>query len=503
MAFDSTPPDDSAEPVSTGIAGLDQILRGGLPSNRLYVVEGVPGTGKTTLALQFLLEGRRRGEAVLYVTLSESKTELLDAARAHGWSLDDIQIYELEALREGEEDRRAYTVFHPSEVELGETINEIYRVVEQAKPVRVVFDSLSELRLLAQSPLRYRREILGLKQFFAGRRCTVLLLDDRTAQEDDQQLQSISHGLIRLERVNAGYGVTRRRLHVTKLRGVGFREGFHDYSIKRGGLEVYPRLIAAEHGGKFVPERTSSGHAALDALLGGGLDRGSSALIIGPAGCGKSTMGTQFVGAALLRGEPAACYIFEESRATFLERAAGLGMPLNEYLDSGLLHIRKIDPAELSPGEFASDVCDAVERAGVRLVLLDSVNGYLNAMPNEQFLLLQMHELLTYLGQQGVITLLVLAQAGLVGKLHSPVDLGYLADTLLLLRYFEADGHVRQAFSVLKKRHGAHERSIRELKFGPHGIEISPPLRDFEGVLTGVARYSGSGLPFMVSGPQD
>ena len=487
--------------IETGISGLDDVLAGGLPRDRLYLVEGNPGTGKTTLALQFLREGHRQGEQVLYVTLSETKDELRDVAESHGWSLEGIGLYELEAVQNDTDEDQGYTIFHPAEVELGETTKRILARVEQLNPSRVVFDSLSELRLLAQAALRYRREILALKQFFAGRRSTVLLLDDRTAGENDLQLQSISHGVIRLERVNAEYGITRRRLYVVKMRGVRFRDGYHDYVINTGGLAVFPRLVAAEHRPELPPEKASSGLAPLDAILGGGLERGSSSLLIGPAGAGKSTLATQLVSAACRRGERVLCAIFEENRNTFLHRAEGTGMRLAEFAANGLLELRQIDPGELSPGEFASKVCHAVREEGVRLVVIDSLNGYLNAMPNEQYLLLQMHELLTYLAQQGVITILVMAQHGLMGPMQTPLEVSYLADNVLMLRYFEAAGEVRLALSVVKKRKGAHERTIRELRITGDGIRIGEPLREFSGVLSGVPRYEGKSG--MLSKPED
>lgn len=480
--------------ITTGISGLDNVLAGGLPRNRLYLIEGYPGTGKTTLALQFLMAGRELGESVLYITLSETTDELRDVAQSHGWSLDGIALVELESVDDRDAGNREYTVFHPAEVELGETTARILAQVEQIQPTRVVFDSLSEVRLLAQGPLRYRREILALKQFFAGRKCTVLLLDDRTAQEDDLQLQSISHGVIRLDRVDVEYGSTRRRLHVVKMRGVRFRDGYHDYQIETGGLAVYPRLVASEEHRPIAKiEKASSGLEALDALLGGGLERGSSSLITGPAGTGKSTIATQLAVAACGRGETVACYAFEETAATFLQRATGMGMPVGQYLDSKLIWLHQIDPAELSPGHFAFQVRKDVEEHGARVILIDSLNGYLNAMPNDRFLLIQMHEVLTYLAQQNVITLMILAQHGLLGHLDAPVEISYLADTVISLRYFEVAGEVRQALSVVKKRKGAHERTIRELRFSAHGISIGEPLTGFEGVLTGVPHFRGHG----------
>jgi len=486
--------------VPTGVPGLDYVLGGGFPANHLYLVEGDPGTGKTTLALQFLLSGLARGEKGLYVTLSESKAELRTVAASHGWSLDGIGLFELESLEQRLHAEQQYTVFHPSEVELSETTRLICDEVEKLQPARVVFDSLSEMRLLARDPLRYRRQVLALKQFFAGRKCTVILLDDRTSVETDLQLQSISHGVLVLERVDIEYGGARRRLMVSKLRGLRFREGRHDFNIERGGLAVYPRLVAAEH--KQPPgsapaslEAAKSGISALDKLLGGGLHYGTSTLALGPAGAGKSTLVTQFAVALARAGERVAFYVFEETRDNFLDRAAGLGMDLRPYIEEGTVTIDQIDPAEISPGEFAHRVRMAVEgdeRRKFRVVVIDSLNGYLNSMPSESFLVIQMHELLMYLNERRVLTLMVLAQHGILGSaMASPVDVTYLADTVIVLRYFEAFGEVKQAIAVVKKRTGAHERSIREFRVSAEGIQIGEPLKDFEGVLTGVPSFTG------------
>ncbi len=478
--------------MQTGNAGLDRVLEGGFPANRLYLVEGDPGTGKTTLALQFLLEGARRGEPVLYVTLSETKEELTEVADSHGWSLDGIHIYELVPAEESLKTESQYTIFHPSEVELGDTTNAILEEVERIQPRRVVFDSLSEMRLLARDPLRYRRQILALKQFFAGRQCTVLLLDDRTSTEGDLQVQSIAHGVLMLEHLAIDYGGERRRLRVVKLRGSRFRGGFHDFNIQTGGIEVFPRLVAAEHRREFAQESISSSVPELDALLGGGLDRGTSTLIMGPAGSGKSSIAAQFVACAARRGELAAVFVFDEGVNIHLARAAGLGIDMREGVKSGRIRIQQIDPAELSPGEFAHRVQQVVERDGARVVVIDSLNGYLQAMPDERFLTAQMHELLTYLNQQGVVTMLVMAQHGFLGaQMASPVDVSYLADTVMLLRYFEAGGAVRRAISVVKKRTGYHEDTIRELRLSSKGIQVGEPLTDFHGVLTGVPVYLG------------
>lgn len=476
----------------TGVVGLDDVLGGGLPSHRLYVVEGDPGAGKTTLALQFLLEGVRLGQRVLYVTLSETLDELHDVAASHGWSLDGIEFLELNSLSGRLQEEAIYTVYHPSDVELGETIKQIREKVEKQDPERVTLDSVSELKILSQTGVRYRREILGLKQFFAGRKCTVLVLDDRTNREGEQQLQSIAHGVLSMEREGREYGTTRRQIHIVKMRGVRFQDGLHDFVITTGGIEIHPRLSASESGITEHQGSVRSGSQELDALLGDGLDRGSSTLLLGPAGSGKTTLCSQFLLTALARGEAVACYLFEESRQTFLQRSAGFGMDFTPYLESGLFDLVQVDIGELSPGEFASRVRRMVEKRNARFIVIDSLNGYLNGMPSERYLMIHMHELLTYLAQKGVVTILTIAQHGMLGPaMQTPVDVSFLADTVVLLRFFEAGGQVRQAISVVKRRRGAHERTLREMQFGPTGIKIGEVLREFEGVLTGVPRYRG------------
>jgi circadian clock protein KaiC len=480
--------------AATGISGLDDILRGGLPRNRLYLVEGDPGSGKTTLGLQFLLEGARIGEAGLYVALSETADEIHAVAQSHGWSLAPLQMFEMSAAQQQTALKDENTLFDPSEVELHELMTSLLGEVDSRQAARVVFDSLSELRLLAQEPLRYRRQILTLKQFFSGRKATVLLLDDRTSSgASDMQLQSLAHGVISLENNVAEYGKERRRLRIVKLRGVNPRGGYHEFVIHTGGLQVFPRLVAAEHGADAERSQIASGVPELDVLLGGGIDRGTSTLVLGAAGTGKSSLTTRYLVTAAERGETAALFAFDERTTTLRARSAGLGMPLDPHLKSGRITIHQIDPAEMGPGEFAALVRDVIDRQKVRTVVIDSLNGYLNAMPEFRLLVTQMHELLSYLSQKSVTSFLVLAQRGLVGaQTESPVDLSYLADTVLFMRFFESEGHVRKALSVLKKRSGAHETTIREYQLGPPtGVRLGPALSQFTGVLTGTPRFRG------------
>jgi circadian clock protein KaiC len=474
---------------SMGVPGLDAVLGGGLPARRLYLIQGDPGVGKTTLAMQFLMEGARRGEPGLYVTLSETKEEIEVVAQSHGWDLTSIHLYELSTIEEQIRGDSESTFFHPSEVELNRTIGALLAEVERVKPVRVVFDSLSEMRMLADTPLRYRRQILQLKQFFAGRNSTVLFLDDRTSGMHDLQVESIAHGVLCLSSESPEYGVARRQLSVLKIRGSEFREGNHDLILRRGGLVVFPRLVAGEHHREFAREDFPSGIGELDALLGGGLGRGTSSMFMGPPGTGKSTLALRFAVSAADRGEKALLFIFDETTGTLKNRAVQLGMNMEEYVRDGLIGIQQVDPAEISPGELVHRIRQAVVEDEVRMVVIDSINGYLNAMPAERYLTLQLHELLSFLDQQGVITIMVLAQQGLVGPMQSIVDLTYLSDTVVLSRYYESRGEVKKALSVIKKRSGNHERTIREMRIGKNGISLGEPLRDLQGVLTGVPRF--------------
>jgi circadian clock protein KaiC len=473
--------------IRTGVPGLDEVLNGGLIRDRVYLLDGNPGSGKTTLALHFLQEGVRLGERCLYVTLSETKEELIEGARSHDWTLDGVDIVELipdqQSVLLGEGD---VTMIHPSDIELSETMTRILTAVEKVNPTRLVIDSLSEMRLLAQNSLRYRRQILALKQYFVGRACTILMLDDRTAEGPDLQLHSIAHGVIGLYLSAPTYGKARRELQVLKCRGTDFATGFHDFMIARAGFILFPRLVAAEHCAEFGPSLIASGIKSLDLLLGGGVERGTSTLFSGPPGSGKSTIAFQYAGAAAARGDHAAAFIFDETRDALLARARQLGLNLNIGEGRGQIAIRQVDPAEITPGEFAAIVRAAVEENGARVVVIDSLNGYLNAMPQDNFMAAQLHQLLTYLANKGVTTFMVVAQGGMIGTMTSPIDASYLADSVILLRYFEHGGAICKAISVMKKRTGPHEDSIRQLWFDSEGIHLSEPLLQLRGVLTGV-----------------
>ncbi len=470
----------SAVRMSTGITGLDNILGGGVTPNRVYLIEGSPGAGKTTLALQFLLKGAELGEGGLYITLSETRSELLAVADAHGWNVDALSIVEL-LSDEGLDPEYEQSILYPAEVELGETVENVMRQVETLKLVRIVLDSLSELRLLSQNPLQYRRQILALKRYFATRECTVYLLDDNTSDPGDLQLHSIAHGVISLDQLLHDYGGARRRVRVTKMRGIKFREGFHDFTLETGGIDVYPRLIAAEHHAEFSSTPVSTGSEGLDAMLGGGLILGTNALLIGPSGVGKTMTVVCCLMAALKRGKRCIYYLFDETRGTLLARSKSLGMDLSAYLGSGLLTLRQIDPAEMSPGQFTSDVREAVEEEGVAYVAIDSLNAYLQAMSGERNLLLQMHELLGYLNQYGIVG----------DEVQTDIDIGHLSDVMVLFRYFEHQGEVLTALAAVKSRGSAHERTIRQFRLTYDGLELSEALHNFDGVLAGLLAYRG------------
>ena len=487
---------------ATGIEGLDDILAGGLPPGCFYLIQGDPGSGKTTLALQFLLEGLRRGERVFYITLSETKEELLQVADSHDWPLDAIPLLELSAIEALLRPEAQTTVFHPAEMELNKVTNRVLEETQKANPARVVFDSLSEFRLIAETPLRYRRNLLHLKQEFAKYGSTVLLLDDKMDQSGigvDPHVLSLTHGVIEMEQMSPDYGTARRRLRITKMRGMKFREGYHDYTIVTGGLRVFPRLVAAEHRLDFKREPVSSGVKEFDELLGGGLDRGTTNLLIGPAGSGKSTIAVKYAVQVAAAKEHSMIFAFDETLGILIARAEALGLPLKRLIKNELVSTKQIDPAEISPGEFGSLVRENVDR-GCKLVVIDSLNGYLNAMPGEKYLTNQLHELSTYLNQKGVVTILVMAQHGMVGALESPLDLSYLCDTVINLRYFESAGEVKQSVAVIKKRSGNHERTIREFMLESRkGIRIGKPLREFHGILTGAPIFEGAAENMMRS----
>jgi len=478
--------------LSTGITGLDNILHGGLAKGFLYLVEGSPGAVKTTLALQFLIAGAKKGEKGLYISLAESEAELRYVADSHGMDLKNVEICKISPPEIAGDAGKQYTVFQPAEVELSDVLETILTKVRELNPSRVIIDSMSELRMLARDSLRYRRQVLSLKQFFEGRDCTTLLLDERFKDNEESQVQTIAHGVLCLEVLQRSYGITRRRLEVLKIRASSFREGYHDYVIEKGGVVVFPRLVSGEHRGhSMMAENLPSGVPELDALFKGGVQRGTSTLIVGPAGCGKSTLCTQFVVQAAQRGERTAVFTFDETRQSFRVRSRGMGMDLDPYLDKDLIHLEQVDPAELSPGEFIYRIRRGVEEKRWRIVVIDSLNGLMNSMSEEEGLTVQLHELLSYLNQVGVASFMVLAQHGLVGSMSSPTDVSYLFDNVLLVRYFEAAGEVRQAISAMKRRSGPHERSIREMRLTSGMLVIGEPLKNFVGVLTGTPEFRG------------
>ena len=485
--------------AKTGIVGLDDVLLGGLSPNHVYLLDGDPGTGKTTVGLQFLLAGRDADQGGMYITLSETAPELLGTAASHGWNLDGIDILELSELQSERTDE-TYTLFHPSEVELQRTVEIILEAIEKKSPHRVVIDSLSEMRLLARDPLRFRRQILALKQFFAGRHCTALFLDDRSAPEGDMQLHSLAHGVIMLEHFSVDYGTGRRRLQVKKLRGAQFRGGYHDFRIRTGGLDVFPRLETENVESHLAGGEILSGSPELDMMLGGGLTPGTSTLVTGAAGTGKSVLSLQYGLAAAERGERVRFYLFDERMSTFRLRARGLGMPLARAEKRGNLVVQQIEPTQMSPGEFSDVLRNAVERDGVTMIVLDSINGYMQAMPSENLLTIQVHEMLSFLGNNAVTSILTLVQHGVFGgPVDEAAEVSYLADTVVLLRYFEHAGTVRQAISTVKKRSGTHEHTIRESRVARGGLRVGKPLAEFRGVLGGIPEYLGRGDPLMES----
>ena len=484
--------EDKAATAATGIVGLDDVLGGGLTRGRVFLLEGSPGTGKTTVALQFLMAGAKAGERCLYITLSETEDELRASAASHGWTLDDIEIFELVPPESLLDENQQQSLLYSSDLELGETTQRIFEAFERIQPSRVVVDSLSEIRLLAQSSLRYRRQILALKHYFAGRNATVLMLDDLTSESNDKTVHSVAHGVILLEEMARDYGAERRRMRVIKYRGRRFRGGYHDLVIETGGVRIFPRLVSAEHKKTFTRDVVPSDLPGMNALLGGGVERGSSVLILGPAGTGKSLLTLNFVVGAARRGERSAMFVFDEELGLLFDRAKGLGIDLQAMVDAGTLVIEQVDATELTPGELSSRVRTCVEEHGARTVIIDSLNGYQMAMPEETQLVLHMHELLQYLNRQGATTFLTVAQHGLVGDMKSPVDVTYLADTVILLRYFEAIGRVRRAISVVKKRTSGHEDTIREYRIGADGITLGEPLIEFQGVLRGVPTLAGN-----------
>lgn len=491
----------SAPMARTGVPGLDDIMNGGLSPRHVFLLEGMPGTGKTTIALRFLMEGAAAGETGLYVTLSETESELRSGAASHGWTIDgDIEIFELVPPESLLSDDQQQSLLYSSDLELGETTRMIFDAIERVNPQRIVLDSLSEIRLLAQDSLRYRRQILALKHYFARRGTTVLLLDDLTSESHDKTVHSVVHGVVRLEELAPNYGAERRRLRILKYRGQSFRGGWHDFTIRTGGVEVYPRLVAAEHRTGFKRSQLSSGLPALDSLLGGGIEQGSSALVLGPAGSGKSTFALQFVRSAILRGEQAVIFAFDEELGLLFERSLAMGFDLRAWHADGMLHIEQVDAAELSPGEFAHRVRERVRTSGARTIVIDSLNGYQAAMPEEHALILHIHELLQFLNRQGATTFLTVAQHGLIGEMRSPVDLTYLADTVILLRYFEARGSVRRAVNIIKKRMGRHEDTIREFRITDSGLSLGEPLHEFHGILRGTPTFTGTAAPLLPVG---
>jgi circadian clock protein KaiC len=486
--------------AATGITGLDDILGGGLARNRLHLLEGSPGTGKTTMALQFLLNGAEAGEAGIYISLAETEHELRDGARSHGWNIGPkVEVFELVPPESVLDPEQHQSLLYSSDLELGETVKRIFDAIERLRPKRIVIDSLSEIRLLAQGSLRYRRQILALKHYFAQNNSTVIMLDDLTTEGMDRAVHSIAHSVIHLDQLAPIYGGERRRLRVVKCRGQAFRSSYHDFIIRSGGVDVFPRLVAAQHRTGFAGKLLQSGIPELDHLLGGGVSTGSSTLLVGPAGTGKSLLGLHYLAAAVERGERGALFAFDEELGLLLARAKGLGIDLETMQNDKKLYIEQMDAAELSPGEFSHRVRRSVDRENIRTVVIDSLNGYQASMPEEQYVILHLHELLQYLNRQGTATFLTVAQHGMIGDMKQTIDVTYLADSVLMLRYFEALGRVRRAISVIKKRTGPHEDTIREFRITDRGIEVGPALKEFQGVLRGVPTYLGGTEPLMRS----
>jgi circadian clock protein KaiC len=487
--------------ISSGIEELDYILGGGFPANRLFLIEGAPGSGKTTLALQFLLAGAKNSETGLYVTFSESDDEIRSVADSHGWNMEGIHLQELSTLGDRLRSEEQYTVFQPADVELSETTQRVIDEVRRLSPKRVVIDSLSEIRLVARDPLRYRRQILALKDILSQCDCTVLFLEDHTLGNPDLLLQSVAHGVVLLDKAQSEYGGIRRKLQITKMRGGPSLEGMHDFAIRPGGLQVFRRLVAGDSvsSGKQAKHHLDGGdgglktkNAELDLLVGGSMRWGTGVVLAGPAGTGKSTLGIQIISAAAQEGYKTCAFLFDEARATYTERAANVSLDLSGHIESGQVQVHQVDPNELSPGEFAYRVRKQVEEQGVRVVVIDSLNGYLTAMTSERFLLAQLHELLAFLNAHSVLTIMTTAQHGMLNNEDATsFELTYLADVVVYLRYFEAGGRVRKAISVIKNRLSAHETSIREFKITGKGLEIGAPLRNFEGTLSGTPKYLG------------
>ncbi len=494
MASEKQTTDGHSDSVATGIPGLDYLLRGGLPAHRIHLVEGHPGAGKTTFGMQFLLDGLKHGESCMYITLSETEDELRANAASHGWSLDGIHIQELQAA-ENLRPEEQYTLFHPAEIELGDLVRSVFEAVEKFKPARAVLDSVSDMRLLARDSLRYRRQILGLKQFFVGRGCTLLLLNENAANDADPHIQSLSHGVIRLEHAVQDFGVVRRRLQISKLRGVSYVGGYHDFGIQTGGIRVFPRLENRRQSRPLPKDTLKSGIKEVDSLLGTGVPMGTCTLILGPSGVGKSTLTAQYLSAAASKGICSAAFLFDEQRVTFLNRGDMLGMNISQHARDNLIRIAKIEPGSMSPGEFSHSVRKAVEDDGVRVVLIDSLTGYLTAIPEREAAVVRLHELTSYLASAGVATFLTVAQQGMLGQsMVSPIDVSYIADTIFMMRFFEAEGKVHKALSVVKKRTGLHETSIREFAIKDNRIKVGDPLTQFRGVLGGIPEYVGHSL---------